>query len=95
MLPVGEETAKWFWHFSICYGAQRQEGSSKVLSHAHRLHQAVAASGDNLVNELKRRFPDYEPSETVSQWRESLMLMIQIAKTREVCRWEIPLPDGA
>jgi len=84
---VPEETAVWFWHFSICVGASRQERSSVIERHAGMLLAALPSQPDTWSEELQRRLPGQSSEELLRDWRASLDLILRVAREKKVCSW--------
>ena len=85
--PVPDETAVWFWRFSICVGAPRQDISSAIEHHATTLLAALPAQPDTWREELHRRFPGHSSEEIFRDWRVSLDMILRIARERKICTW--------
>jgi hypothetical protein len=85
---VPEETALWFWRFSICVGAGRQDTSSTILRHTHALRAAFPSHADLWADELNRRFPGHSPEVILREWLTSLDMISRAAGEWDACSWE-------
>ncbi|MBA4149834.1 MAG: hypothetical protein H0X66_17100 [Verrucomicrobia bacterium] len=87
IVDVPEDTAKWFWRFTICAGRRADSPSGEVRRHSQALLAALPTSDGSIADMLRERFPDYEPAHILGEWRSSLQQIIELASEREICHW--------
>lgn len=90
MVPVSEETAMWFWKFSICIGAPREERSKIIQGHATELLAGLSMiSPGVLAPELAYKFPGITAEQIFKDWVSALESLIELAGNRKICRWHM------
>ena len=87
ILELSDETDEWFWRFTICAGRRREAEASAVTHHARALLDALPSSDAPIADELRQRFPDFEPAQILCEWRSSLQQIISLAAERSICHW--------
>ncbi len=84
---LDEETATWFWRFTICVGTTRREKSDIVLRHVNVLSTKLRAEGESLVPEIAKRFPNSDARRILRDWTECLRIICEEAKKTDECEW--------
>ena len=84
---VDEETAKWFWHFTICVGVRCSARSADVARHVALLREALRRRPDGFGSEVARRLPTADPACVVAEWEHALAIMERETGDSETCTW--------
>lgn len=84
---IDEDVSKWFWRFTNCVGLNCAEKSRTVIDYAERLSLMLVKNRDLVQEKIEERYGPDEAANVFDWWIQTLRIMIDSAKNREISNW--------
>lgn len=91
---IAEETALWFWRFTICVGRLRSAPSEEICSHVDRVIDLSLQRDDKLRTFAADHVDKCFDRSVLDDWLASLGTIRRIAGGCDDCSWIAPLRPG-
>jgi hypothetical protein len=91
LVEVPERIEVWWWRFTICKGARKQEHAATVRDHVKAMQRLLDEHSGTLTPLLQECIASIDPPITVPQllnhWKRTLACMFDAAVRCDVCEW--------
>ena len=85
---IGEETARWFWRFTICTGCVCRDQQTTVQRHAVALLDVLKQQHKAVTKEILLKGVSSDPERLLQEWSKTLeVLSRQPQMTRKYVEW--------
>jgi len=86
------DTQEWLMDLHYCWGRTRRLRSSRIVRHVDLVRPNLSEERVETSKRLRLRFPeavDIEIEDTITEWRQSLDLIEESARSCPICEWTI------